>query len=130
MQWNLEHWSLWTLPSRFFQYLALHRIMGYCLDNFVSSNRSPVRLGWTRWSAYENIKYIVIWQGSQSLIELEGVITSEISPACNGPRGRLPVTWLKRIDRHCRVPSLQEKNWMHGTPLTGAHGWLLCCISM
>ena len=104
-----ETWSIGAHERgrlNYFNTRALRRIMGYRWDNFVSSDRLLRETG---------IAHQVTCMIRQCQLRLFGhvarypesdpvsrVITKEVSRAWGRPRGRPPVSWLQRIDGHCR----------------------------
>ena len=101
--WNLEHRNLWVWLSEFFRTQALCRIMGYRRDNFVSNNRLLRETGMNqvtcmiRQRQLRLFGHVVRFPRSDPFSR---VILEEISLAWIRPRGRTPVTRLKRIDDH------------------------------
>ena len=116
MLYGSETWSIGVHEQgrlNSFSTRALRRIMGYRWDNFVPNDRLLHETG---------IGHQVTCMIRQRQLRLFGhvarfpesdpvrrVISMEVSRDWRRPRGRQPVSWLERIDCHCRELGLSGR---------------------
>ena len=105
---------------------ALRRIMGYRWDDFVTNERVLREAGMSQVTCMIRQRQLRLFGHVARFPEsdpVSRVISQRISPAWRRPRGRPPVTWLQRIDGHCREMGLAGREHAWHSSRRDPQGW-------